>query len=99
MTHNPIAFEDALEVIAEPADPRWLAAFALLSRHPETAGMVQEAFRETLEEMGVPPSGVDRRTGEPVFGLGTVARTLGVPEEALERGAGGRGVGDDEDPT
>jgi len=91
--------EDALGVLADPSDPRWLAAFAWLSRHPETASMILETFRETLEEMGAQPSGVDPRSGEPVFSVEDVARALGISGSDLERAAdlagGPRGIADD----
>lgn len=89
MTSPPLSLDEALEVLGDPEDPRWLRAFALLARHPDTAGVIQATFRETLEEMGARPTGVDPRTGEPVFSLADVARALGIPESALEDPAAG----------
>jgi hypothetical protein len=76
--------EEAFGVLANPEDPRWFQAFALLMRHPGSAPVVQEAFRETLEALGARSTGVDPTTGQAVFRVEDVARALGVPAEALE---------------
>ena len=70
--------------LATPATPDWGAAFAYLSRHPETAEMMLETFRETLAHMGVAPTGTDPQTGEPAYSLEDVARAMGVSEEDLD---------------
>lgn len=43
-----------------------------------------ETFRETLEQMGIPPTGTDPITGEPSYGLRDIARALGMPEADLD---------------
>ena len=42
-----------------------------------------ETFRETLEELGIPPTGTDPATGEPAYALADIARAMGVPERDL----------------
>ncbi len=76
--------EDALIVLADPANPSWADAFRFLSGHPDTARFVLETFQETLEQMGVKPSGTDPVTSEPRYRLEDVAGALGVPESDLD---------------
>ena len=76
--------DQAFAALANPADPNWGAAFALLADQPETARFMLETFAETLEQMGVVPSGVDPASGEPAYSLDDVARALGVPGAELE---------------
>ena len=78
------SLDEAFAALANPSDPRWGSAFAYLSAHPETASLMLETFRETLEQLGVAPSGVDPITGEPSFGLREIAQALGVPEADLD---------------
>lgn len=78
------SIDEAFATLANPGDPRWGAAFAFLSSHPQTAFLMIETFRETLEQLGVAPSGTDPLTGEPSFGLRDIARALGVPESELD---------------
>jgi hypothetical protein len=47
-----------------------------------------ETFRETLEQMGVAPSGTDPVTGEPAYGLREIAQAMGVPEADLDAAVG-----------
>lgn len=89
MSSPSLSLEDALAVLGNPEDPRWLQAFSVLARHPETAAAIQATFRETMEEMGLRPSGVDPASGEPVYNADDIARALGIPEGELERGTGG----------
>jgi hypothetical protein len=42
-----------------------------------------ETFRETLEELGIPPTGTDPVTGEPAYALADIARAMGVSERDL----------------
>lgn len=76
--------ESALLVLSDPSSPDWLAAFAYLSQLPETARLMLETFSETLEQMGMEPSGKDPLSGEPVFTLRDVARAMGLPETELD---------------
>jgi hypothetical protein len=76
--------EDALLTLSNPEDPQWAAAFSFLASHPDTAELILETFRDTLEEMGAEAGRVDPLTGEPVYSLADVARALGIPESALE---------------
>lgn len=78
------SIEAAFQTLAEPSNPAWAAAFAFLSAHPETAALMIETFRETLEHMGVAPSGTDPATGEPAYGLWEIAQAMGVPEADLD---------------
>jgi len=98
MTELFESIESAFLVLGDPGDPRWGAAFQFLSGHPETAVLMQETFRETLEQMGVPPSGTDPITGGPTYSMRDMAQALGVPQADLdqaidEAGAGGGGGG------
>ena len=79
--------EQALQALSDPSSANWLAAFAYLSQHPETAELMLETFRETLEQMGIAPSGVDEQSGEPAYSLRDVARAMGIPESDLDPGA------------
>lgn len=76
--------EQAFLSLSDPSSPDWLAAFAYLSQHPDTAELMLETFRETLEQMGIEPSGTDAATGEPAFTLRDVARAMGLPETDLD---------------
>lgn len=76
--------EAAFATLADPLDPNWGSAFALLAARPETADLMIETFRETLEQMGVAPTGTDPATGQPSFALADIARALGVPEADLD---------------
>lgn len=76
--------DEAFLALADPTSPTWAHAFRMLASNPETAGLMLETFRETLEQMGVEPSGADPVTGEPEFNLNDVARAMGVPEASLE---------------
>jgi hypothetical protein len=78
------SIEEAFAALANPGDPRWGAAFAFLSAHPETAALMLETFRDTLDQLGVAPNGTDPFTGAPSFGLRDIARALGVPESDLD---------------
>lgn len=78
------SIETALMTLSNPGNPDWGAAFAWLSSQPETAALMQEVFRETLEEMGVEPSETDPITGEPSYSLADVARAMGASEADLE---------------
>ena len=78
------SIEEALMALATPGTADWGAAFGYLSRHPETAEMMLATFRETLEQMGVAPTGSDPETGERVYSLEDVARAMGVPEQDLD---------------
>ena len=82
---SPIDTPDrAFAALANPGDPNWGATFALLANQPETAQLMLDTFAETLEQMGVVPSGVDPASGEPTYSLEDVARTLGVPGAELD---------------
>lgn len=85
------SIEAAFQTLADPSNPDWAAAFAYLSAHPETAALMIETFRETLEQMGVAPTGTDPASGEPRFSLRDVARALGVPEADLDDAVTGAG--------
>ncbi len=78
------SFDEAFAALADPASPRWVAAFAYLSSRPETAALILETFCETLEHMGVAPSGLDPATGEPAYAVTDVAEAMGVPLADLE---------------
>ncbi len=62
----------------------WGEAFRFLASQPETASLMLGTFRETLEQMGVEPSGVDPVTGEPRYSLSDVAMAMRVPESQLD---------------
>lgn len=48
------------------------------------ARVMIETYRETLEQMGVSPTGTDPVAGEPSFGQQGIARALGVPRSDLD---------------
>jgi hypothetical protein len=77
----------AILILSDPSHPSWGDAFDFLSRHPETAGLMLETFRDTLHQMGLSPSGTDPATREATYGLTEVARTLGVLESDLDASA------------
>ncbi len=78
---TPIAsVEDAFQALGDPGNPAWGAAFAYLSAQPDTATLMIETFRETLEELGIPPTGTDPATGKPAYALADIARAMGVSE-------------------
>jgi len=81
------SLEDAFTILSELGNPDWGAAFSFLASHPDTSNVMLETFRETLAEMGVEPSGNDPDTGEPVYTLDDVAKTLGVPTSELDAGS------------
>lgn len=92
---SPIDTPDqAFAALANPGDPNWGAAFALLASQPETAQLMLEAFAETLEQLGVVPSGIDPASGLPAYSLDDVTRALGVPMAELDPGAGTRPSGE-----
>ncbi|MGE5155156.1 MAG: hypothetical protein ACM3ST_14215 [Bdellovibrio bacteriovorus] len=84
MSQSISSIQEAFLILGDPSDPRWGPAFAFLSSQPETAALMIETFRETLEQMGVAPSGTDPATGEPSFALRDIARALGLPESDLD---------------
>ena len=84
MTETFESPESALMALSDPASPDWLSAFAYLSQHPQTSQLMMEIFRETLEQMGIEPSGTDPVSGEPSFTLRDVARAMGLPETELD---------------
>ena len=84
MSESFDSIESALMALANPGSPDWGDAFRWLSSHPETAALMQEVFRETLEQMGVEPSETDPLSGEPSYSLADVARALGAPESELD---------------
>jgi hypothetical protein len=88
MSHRFSSTDEAFITLGNPSDPAWGAAFAYLSAHAETAELMLETFRETLEAMGVEPSGTDPATGEPSYDLRDIARAMGVPESDLDAAVG-----------
>jgi len=84
MSREFASVEEALVALATPGAPDWGAAFGYLARHPETAEMMVETFRETLAQMGIAPTGTDPQTGEPAYSLEDIARAMGMPEEDLD---------------
>lgn len=78
--------EAALSVLADQNDPQWGAAFAYLVAHPETAALMLEVFQETLDQLGVTPSGRDPTSGEPIYTLEDIAQALGVSVEDIKPG-------------
>ena len=84
--------DEALAALADPASPRWVAAFAYLASRTETVDLILETFGETLEQMGVAPSGQDPATGEPAYVLEDVAGAMGIPLADL--GTASEGGGD-----
>ena len=79
------SIEEALAALANPGTPAWAEAFGFLARHPDSAALMLRTLRETLEQMGVEPSGTDPVTGEPGYSLADVARAMGIPEADLDR--------------
>lgn len=92
------SLDAAFMVLSDPEDPAWADAFSFLAQQPETGQLMIETFRETLEQIGVAPSGTDPATGEPSYGLADIARAMGVPaetlEDAMEKAAHGAGLVD-----
>jgi hypothetical protein len=84
MTNPFESLDQAFAALANPSDPNWGVAFALLAEQPETAQLMLDTFAETLEELGVPPSGIDPASGQPAYSLDDVARALGVPGTELD---------------
>lgn len=84
MTTHFSSIDEAFLALANPSSPGWSDAFRFLSDNPETAALMLDTFRETLEQMGVEPTGADPVTGEPGYSLTDVARAMGVPEDGLE---------------
>lgn len=84
MTNPFDTLEEAFTALSDPSNPAWADAFGFLSGHPDTAQLMLETFRETLEQMGVEPSGIDPVTGEPGYRLEDVARAMGVSEADLQ---------------
>lgn len=78
------SLEAAFMALSNPQSPDWLAAFSFLASQPETAEVIMQTFSETLEQMGIEPSGTDPGTGEPAYGLADVGKAMGIPEDELE---------------
>ena len=78
------SLDQAFAALANPGSPEWAQPFAFLSSHPDTAELMLDTFRETLQEMGAEPSGVDPASGEPVYTLSDVSKALGIPEPDLD---------------
>lgn len=78
--------EAALAVLADQNDPQWGAAFAYLVAHPATAALMLEVFQETLDQLGVTPSGRDPTSDEPIYTLEDIALALGVSVKDIEPG-------------
>lgn len=76
--------EEAFLALVAPTSRAWAKAFRMLASNPEAAGLMLDTFGETLEQMGVAPSGADPDKGEPAFSLNDVARAMGVSEVGLE---------------
>lgn len=70
--------------MSNPSSSDWGAAFHFLSAHPKTAQLMLETFRDTLDQMGVTPSGNDALTGASAYSLADMARAMGIPEEQLD---------------
>jgi hypothetical protein len=80
------SIEAAFEALSNPGSSDWARAFAFLFTNPETSDVMLETFRETLQDMGVEPSGNDSDTGEPIYTLSDVSKALGIAESDLEQG-------------
>lgn len=78
------SIETAFAILGDPEDPRWAAAFSFLAMEPDTGQLMIEAFRETLEQMGIEPTGTDATSGEPAYVLADIAGAMGVSAEDLE---------------
>jgi hypothetical protein len=81
------SLDQAFDVLADEVDPSWGAAFALFASQPEKAQLMLDTFAETLEQLGVPPSGFDPASGQPAYSLDDVSRALGVPGGRSTQGA------------
>ena len=75
--------ETAFEALSNPGSADWAQAFAFLFTHPDTSEMMLETFRETLQDMGAEPTGMDPRTGEAIYTLSDASRALGIAESEL----------------
>ncbi len=84
MTSSFDSIETAFAILGDPGNPRWAEAFSFLAMEPDTGQLVIEAFRETLEQMGVEPTGTDATSGEPAYALADIAGAMGVSAEDLE---------------
>lgn len=84
MTTSFDSVEAAFTTLSDPTDPAWAEAFGFLARQPETAQLMIETFRETLEQMGVEPSGTDPAMGGPAYNLADIAKAMGIPPGELE---------------
>lgn len=93
---DPESIQSAFLTLSDPSSPGWGDAFRFLAAQPETAEMMLETFRETLEAMGVEPAGRDAVSGEPAYSLSDVARAMGISEndlgEAAQAAAAGPGT-------
>ena len=99
MRHSFDSIEAALMALSNPSDPDWGDAFRWLSSNPETAALMQEVFRETLEQMGIEPSETDPLSGEPSYSLADIARALGASEAELDLAVQqAKAEGSDEEP-
>ena len=90
-------FESVEEMFLRLSDPThtsWPDAFRFLYTHPETAGPMMHAFRDTLSQLGVEPSGKDPATGESIYSLSDVAQVFGVPMDDLGAAIRESGCGD-----
>ncbi|MEN8174871.1 MAG: hypothetical protein ABFS23_03855 [Pseudomonadota bacterium] len=76
--------EAAFMALADPQNPQWAEAFAYLANQPETAQVIMDTFKETLQQMGVEPSGTSPATGEPSYSLADIARAMEIPAADLE---------------
>jgi hypothetical protein len=97
MTTTFDSIEAAFTALSDPSRPDWGDAFRFLAAHPETAQLMLETFQETLEQMGVEPSGTDPVTGAPAYNLADVARAMGIPQADLDAAVQGADEGLDSD--
>ena len=79
MSNRFETIETAMAALSTPNSPDWINAFAFLAQHPDTAQLIVTTFAETLEQMGMEPTGYDPSSGEPEFSPEDVARALGIP--------------------
>lgn len=84
MSESFETIEDAFLALADPGNPGWADAFRTLTDNPDTAALMLDTFRDTLEQMGVKPSSANPTTGEPEYSFADVAGAMGVPETGLE---------------
>jgi hypothetical protein len=91
------SIQAAFLALADPSRPDWADAFRFLASHPQTAQLMLDTFQETLEQMGVAPSGTDPVTGAPAYSLADVARAMGIPQADLDAAVGE--VGGDPDAS